>query len=174
MKTRNIYYHPVDKRYIKEIVISKSPAHRKYHSDEHKADYDLTQAVDFLCDMGTPIKSALEGKVVHVQTGITKVWDKFNVPPREFMSEDEQDGNYVVIEHANNEFSIYSHLKSGEIRVKSGDSVKAGDLLGYNGHTGWSIKPHLHFMVFRFTKPKPARDFNSLEVRWKRKSPISK
>jgi murein DD-endopeptidase MepM/ murein hydrolase activator NlpD len=82
------------------------------------------------------------------------------------MSEAEQDGNYVLLAHENNEFSIYSHLRSGEIKVKPGDSVKTGKLLGYIGHTGWSIKPHLHFMVFKFTKPKPARDFVSLKVRW--------
>ena len=167
MKTKNLYSHPVENKYIRKIVTSESPAHRKYHSDEHNADYDLTHAIDFLCDVDTPIRAALDGKVVHVQDGLTKLWDKFDVPPKDYMSEDEQDGNYVVLEHENNEFSIYSHLKPNEIRVKSGDYVKAGDILGYNGHTGWSIKPHLHFMVFRFSKPKPARDFDSLEVRWK-------
>jgi len=166
MKTMNIYSYPLERKYIKS-TISDSPAHRKYHSEEYDADYDLTRAVDFLCDIGTPIKAALDGKVVHVQDGITNHWDKFDIPPKEVMSEDEEDGNYVVIEHGNSELSIYSHQKPNEIQVKKGDRVKEGDILGYSGHNGWSIKPHLHFMVFRFTKPKPARDFESLEIRWK-------
>lgn len=109
--------------------------------------------------------------MVQIQDGLSKVWNKFDPPSKDYMSEDECDGNHVVIEHENNEFSIYSHLKPSEIKVKKGDHVEKGDLLGYCGHTGWSIKPHLHFMVFRFTKPQPAGDFNSLEIRWKESLP---
>ncbi|MFC1682240.1 M23 family metallopeptidase [Nanoarchaeota archaeon] len=164
MKTKNQYSLPLDKEHIKHQT-SESPAHRKYISGN--AEYDLTHAVDFLCENETPVNVALEGKVVHVQDGITKNWNKSEVPPKEFMSEDEQDGNYVVLEHDKGELSIYSHLKPGNINVRQGDEVKTGDLLGYIGHTGWSIKPHLHFMVFKFTKQKPAKDFESLEINWR-------
>jgi murein DD-endopeptidase MepM/ murein hydrolase activator NlpD len=167
MRTRNRYSCPVEKRHIQRIVTSEAPAHIRYHSDEHDSDYDMTNAVDFLCSTGTPIKAALNGKVVQVQDGLTKRWDKTDVPPKDYMPEDEQKGNSVVLKHGNNELSIYCHLKPGAIKVKPGDYVRAGDILGYNGHTGWSIKPHLHFMVFRFTRPWPARDFISLEIRWK-------
>ena len=84
------------------------------------------------------------------------------------MALNEQDGNFVVLRHANREFSIYSHLKPNEINVKEGETVNVGKVLDYIGHTGWSIVPHLHFMVFRFLKSKPARDLESLEPRWKK------
>ncbi len=56
-------------------------------------------------------------------------------------------GNIVVIAHENGEFSSYTHLKRGSIRVKVGDRVKAGARLGDVGQSGNSLKPHLHFDV---------------------------
>lgn len=38
----------------------------------------------------------------------------------------------------------YAHLKDGGFNVKAGDTVKAGDLIGYTGNTGCSSGPHLH------------------------------
>jgi murein DD-endopeptidase MepM/ murein hydrolase activator NlpD len=80
----------------------------------------------------------------------------------------QQDGNYVLLKHFNSEFSIYSHLRPKEVLVSKGQFVEKVDIIGYSGNTGWSIKPHLHFMVFKFLKPKPAKDLESLEIRWKK------
>ncbi len=165
MKSINIYHYPLEKKFIKKIATKESPAHRKYFSEQHKAWYDLTNAVDFLCDAGTPILAACEGEVVAVLDGLTKNWNKKIPPTRKELPEEEQDGNYVVIKHSNNEFSIHSHLQIKSIKVKKGDKVKTGDFLGLSGNTGWSLLPHLHFMVFKFTKP-PGRDFVSLQPKW--------
>lgn len=164
MKTKNIYSKPLDKKDIQEIKYD-SPAHRKYVGKN--GIYDLTNAVDFLCKTGKPIKATLSGEVVHVKDGVIKLWSKFDEPDKNFMTEEEQDGNYVLIKHPNNELSIYSHLTPGKIKVKIGDKVKTGQIIGYTGHNGWSIKPHLHFMVFKFLKPQPAKDFESLKINWK-------
>lgn len=56
-------------------------------------------------------------------------------------------GNTVVIRHADHLFTQMSHLKSGSIKVKKGDSVKKGDILGHCGNSGRSPYPHLHFQV---------------------------
>ena len=56
-------------------------------------------------------------------------------------------GNYVVIRHAGGEFSQYAHLKQGSVRVKVGDAVTRGQVLGQLGHTGNSTEPHLHFQL---------------------------
>lgn len=167
MKSKNFYSYPVEKKNIKKIITFGSPAHRKYFNEERNANFDLTHAVDFLCDEGTPIKVALDGKVISTQDGMTKNWDKHEIPPADFMKGYEQNGNFVVLKHKNHEFSIYCHLQVGKIAVKLDDDVKTEDILGYSGHTGWSISPHLHFMVFKFTKPEPAKDFESLEIQWK-------
>jgi hypothetical protein len=56
-------------------------------------------------------------------------------------------GNYVVIDHGNGEFSLSAHLKPGSVRVKVGDVVKAGQVIGRVGSSGNSTEPHLHFQV---------------------------
>jgi urea transporter/murein DD-endopeptidase MepM/ murein hydrolase activator NlpD len=54
-------------------------------------------------------------------------------------------GNTVVIKHLDFLFSKMSHLKEGSIKVKEGDKVKQGEILGRSGNSGRSPYPHLHF-----------------------------
>jgi hypothetical protein len=56
-------------------------------------------------------------------------------------------GNYVVIDHANGEFSVYCHLQEGSIRVKPGDRVNKAMVIARVGNTGNSGAPHLHFQL---------------------------
>lgn len=167
MKSKNSYSYPINKENIKKIATTESPAHIRYVSKETGETYDSTHAVDFLCDEGSPIKAALDGEVVFVKDDSQKNYNKWEIPTKEEMPESEQDGNHVAIKHDNGEFSVYSHLQYKKVLVKVGQKVKTGDVIGYSGNTGWSIKPHLHFVVFRFLKPMPAKDFESLEIVWK-------
>lgn len=52
-------------------------------------------------------------------------------------------GNVLVIRHPNGLETYYGHLT--RFIVKSGDIVKAGEVIGYGGNTGRSTGPHLHF-----------------------------
>jgi murein DD-endopeptidase MepM/ murein hydrolase activator NlpD len=56
-------------------------------------------------------------------------------------------GNYVLIEHAQGESTVYAHLKTASVRVKVGDAVRAGQVIGLLGSSGNSTEPHLHFHV---------------------------
>jgi len=56
-------------------------------------------------------------------------------------------GNYVLIDHGDSEYSLYSHMQPGTVRVKAGERVRAGDELGLLGSSGNSSGPHLHFQV---------------------------
>jgi murein DD-endopeptidase MepM/ murein hydrolase activator NlpD len=56
-------------------------------------------------------------------------------------------GNFVLINHGQSEFALYAHLKPGSVRVKTGDQLKAGDVIGKLGSSGNSTEPHLHFQV---------------------------
>ena len=56
-------------------------------------------------------------------------------------------GNYVYIEIASNVFMAYFHLANNTIRVKKGDKVNKGQIIGYMGNTGRSTGSHLHFGI---------------------------
>ena len=43
--------------------------------------------------------------------------------------------------------AVYAHLKPGSVKVKAGDKVKAGEVIGLLGNTGGSLAPHLHFHI---------------------------
>jgi len=54
-------------------------------------------------------------------------------------------GNTVIIRHRRNEVSVLAHLKQGSIKVKVGDKVKRGQVVGLCGNSGNSSAPHLHY-----------------------------
>jgi len=56
-------------------------------------------------------------------------------------------GNYVALDLGDGRFAFYEHLKPGSLRVKPGQRVKRGDIIGALGFTGDSTGPHLHFHV---------------------------
>lgn len=54
-------------------------------------------------------------------------------------------GNAVFIQHREHEISVLAHLKLGSIKVKVGDKVKTGQVIGLCGNSGNSSQPHLHY-----------------------------
>jgi murein DD-endopeptidase MepM/ murein hydrolase activator NlpD len=56
-------------------------------------------------------------------------------------------GNHVVIDHGGGEYSQYAHLRPGSVRVRVGQSLRQGDVIGALGSSGNSTEPHLHFQV---------------------------
>ena len=63
-------------------------------------------------------------------------------------------GTYILIQHANGLFSEYKHLS--KLATQKGDSVSAGQLIGYSGNTGLSQGPHLHYDVYLNKNGTPA------------------
>lgn len=57
-------------------------------------------------------------------------------------------GYYVQIKHKNDYTTRYLHMKKGSLKVKKGDKVTKGQILGYMGNTGNSSGAHLHFDVY--------------------------
>ena len=54
-------------------------------------------------------------------------------------------GNYVIIDHGGNNFTLYGHCNSLAVRV--GQTVSQGQTIAYVGSTGNSTGPHLHFEI---------------------------
>lgn len=62
-------------------------------------------------------------------------------------------GNHVIINIGNGCYAFYAHLQPGSIRVKVGDKVHRGEVLGLVGNTGNSTEPHLHFHITNASSP---------------------
>jgi len=92
------------------------------------------------------IQAVANGKIVEIKDGIPE-----NVPNSGQlavpMTYETLAGNHVIQELGDGHFAAYAHLRPGTLKVKVGDTVHAGDVLGHLGNTGNSTEPHLHFQV---------------------------
>lgn len=77
---------------------------------------------------GAPVVAAESGKVVYV-------------------GYESMGGNVIRIDHGNGIQTLYAHLKSGSICVKTGQYVTRGQQIAQIGSTGYVTGPHLHFEV---------------------------
>ncbi|WP_441338459.1 M23 family metallopeptidase [Micromonospora sp. NBS 11-29] len=87
----------------------------------------LHAGIDFAMPDGTPIRAAAAGTVVKAGD----MGDGY--------------GNSVFVDHHNGYLTHYAH--QSRLLVGVGDTVKAGQVIGYEGSTGDSTGPHLHFEV---------------------------
>ncbi len=62
-------------------------------------------------------------------------------------------GNHVVVDIGAGRYAFYAHLQPGSPRVKVGDAVETGQVLGLLGNTGNTDAPHLHFHVMDGPSP---------------------
>lgn len=56
-------------------------------------------------------------------------------------------GNHVIIDIGGGHYAFYAHLQPGSIRVKLGEKVRRGQVVGLVGNSGNSTEPHLHFHI---------------------------
>ncbi|RMG68807.1 MAG: peptidase M23, partial [Bacteroidetes bacterium] len=87
-----------------------------------------------------PVCAPAEGYVVALQD---------QIPDNEIggVNLDQNWGNSLVIKHGEQFFSQLSHLRKGSLRVKVGDYVRKGQIIGTCGSSGRSPEPHLHFQL---------------------------
>jgi murein DD-endopeptidase len=80
-------------------------------------------------------------------------------------------GNYVILDLGQGQYGFYAHLQPGSLRVKTGDKVKRGQVLGLVGNSGNSTEPHLHFHTSNRNSPLSSEGlpyiFESFEVQGK-------
>jgi hypothetical protein len=93
-----------------------------------------------------PIYSVAPGRVVDASDGMAE-----NVPHSGkyavAIDFNNAAGNHVVVEIAPHRYVLYAHMRPGTVQVKSGDRVRAGQILGHVGNTGSSTEPHLHMHI---------------------------
>lgn len=66
-------------------------------------------------------------------------------------------GKVIKLDHGNGYRTLYAHLS--KIKVKRGEEIKRGDLIGISGNTGRSAGPHLHYEVHRYGAPQNPLDY---------------
>jgi murein DD-endopeptidase MepM/ murein hydrolase activator NlpD len=101
----------------------------------HKGDGTTNE--DYFA-FGREIISPADGNITDVINGV-----RDNVPGS--MNPYSALGNAVIIQHRENEFSVLAHLKLDSVKVKVGDKVTRGQLIGLCGNSGNSSEPHLHY-----------------------------
>lgn len=118
-----------------------TPGNYNKTSEFHEPrSYEYHDAIDIGGYIGEPIYAANSGTVVSSYGGCTHSNYGNN-----WCNCGGGYGNYIWILHDNGYESIYGHMISTS--VSTGDTVSAGQLIGYMGSTGWSTGPHLHFEV---------------------------
>lgn len=85
--------------------------------------------IDFTAATGTPIYATGDGTV------------------KEAGYDNGGYGNNVVVNHGYGYASLYAHMQKVKVRV--GDRVKRGEVIGWIGSTGKSTGPHLHYEVIK-------------------------
>lgn len=99
---------------------------------------------------GVEAIAAADAKVAHVTDGMPEGTPGSFAPG---VTATNADGNAVILDLGGGRFALYAHLQPGSIRVREGDAVKRGDVLGLVGNTGNSDAPHLHFHVMDGPSP---------------------
>jgi hypothetical protein len=84
------------------------------------------------------------GTIVYARDGLKDIEITSQKPAPSF---DTALGNGVVIDLGNKKYACYGHMVNGSVRVKVGDTVTEGQVIGLMGNTGNSDAPHLHFQV---------------------------
>ena len=62
-------------------------------------------------------------------------------------------GNHIILDLGGGNYCMYAHLQPGSLKVKVGDKVKRGQVIGLLGNSGNSTEPHLHFQVMDGPSP---------------------
>ena len=94
---------------------------------------------------GAEIHAVADGIVTQTKDGIPQ--NIPNQPPIVPITLETVGGNHVIMEIGDGLYAFYAHMQPGSVRVKVGDKVHRGQVLGLLGNSGNSSEPHLHFHI---------------------------
>ena len=95
---------------------------------------------------GAKIYAVADGTVVSVLDGLPDQVPP-NLPDPSTINLANVDGNHVVLDIGNGYYAFYAHMKPGSVRMRLGQKVRAGTVLGLLGNSGNTSAPHLHFHI---------------------------
>jgi hypothetical protein len=103
-------------------------------------------------DYGADVLAVANAKVVKVLNSLDDQVPG-RLPEPSSITIETVDGNHVVLDLGGGRFAFYAHLQKGSVKVRPGDTVKKGAVLGKLGNTGNTSAPHLHFHVMNRPSP---------------------
>jgi hypothetical protein len=99
---------------------------------------------------GQPIRAVASGEVTEAVDSIAD-----NVPhaPLPAVTLANIAGNHVIVRIGPDRFVMFAHLEHGSVRVRRGQRVTVGEVLGALGNSGQTTAPHMHFQVMDASSP---------------------
>lgn len=140
------YAHP-SQRYAIDWIITKN-------GQSYEGDPSLNESY---YAFGEEVLAPAAGTVIAVENSIAD-------NPVGQMNPSQPEGNYVMIDHGNGEYSLLAHFQQHSIQVNLGDKVETGDVLGNCGNSGNSSEPHIHYHV---VDSSGGADANSIRIQFK-------
>lgn len=114
-----LFSYPIHGRLTSPFGMRRHPIHRVV---------SFHSGIDLAAPNGTPIMASDNGRVI------------FNGWYGGY-------GKVVILDHGMSYSTLYAHLSS--TAVSRGANIQKGEVIGYEGRTGYSTGPHLHFEVRR-------------------------
>ena len=116
----------------------------------HKTHESMRHCIDFALPIGTPIRAIADGVVIERESRFSKTHRNRN---HKFSAKT----NYLTIRHNNGHVSLYLHLRWRSVKVKVGEKIRRGQIIGLSGNTGYTTYPHLHFGLYENGKNIPVK-----------------
>ena len=89
-------------------------------------DWRVHKGIDYAAPTGTKIRSVGDGTI-------------------EFLGTQRGYGNVIIVKHDDVQRTLYAHMSRFSPKLRLGDKIKQGQVIGEVGQTGWATGPHLHF-----------------------------
>jgi len=99
-----------------------------YRPDPFTGVRSFHGGIDLAVAMGTPVKAAMDGRVADVNYS-------------------QLFGNYIILAHDGGLQTLYGHLSLQKVKI--GEAIAQGEIIGLSGNTGYSTAPHLHFGIYK-------------------------
>ncbi|HEX5664211.1 M23 family metallopeptidase [Lysobacter sp. M15] len=130
---------PRDVEYVFPLLTRDLRVDQGYGGSYSHNDAQNHYAVDFAAPIGTDVVAARDGVVMQVENDFDQAG----------LNREKLGGraNFVRIVHDDGTMALYAHLRENGVMVRMGQRVRAGQLIGRSGNTGFTSGPHLHFAL---------------------------
>ena len=114
---------------VKNEDLSRMVSGFGYRNDPFTKIRKMHNGMDFTAKTGTPVYASGDGVIERADNSMSGF------------------GNLIIIKHGFGYTTYYAHLS--KYKIRAGQKVKRGDIIGYVGSTGRSEAPHLHYEVHK-------------------------